>query len=543
MPTPLPRVYSYMRFSDPRQAAGTSATRQLAYAANWARDNGIPLDTTLTLRDEGLSAYHQAHVKRGALGTFLRAVEEGKVAPGSVLIVEGLDRLSRAEPIEAQAQLTRIVSAGISVVTAADNRTYSRETMRAQPMELIMSLLVMIRAHEESETKSKRVSSAIRHQCKAWQAGTYRGLIVNGKDPAWCRHDGTAWQLVPERVAAVQHALDLFAKGYGASRIVKQLEEKQLHLTERGPQALQIYRLVRQRGLMGTKDLTLGGETYLLDGYYPALLTADQWQDLQVLADTRGRRRVKGGLPHVVTGIGVLVCGYCGVAMVGQTAAGKPRLPDGRVRDCHRRLNCTATSHGTGCKVTGSISEAPIERAVMSYCSDMLNLQALYGPDRSSGPKAELATAKQRLIDTDAALSKLTDLLLVTDKPPQTFVAKARELETQRAEIASAIARLERDVAQASQRDIGSEDTRWRDLVAGVEAQDYEARLQARQLVADTFERIAVYRKGRKPSRTPAGEMDLVLLAKGGISRQLRINKNGDVLSADDVDTTRSKHQ
>jgi hypothetical protein len=51
----------------------------------------------LSLRDEGLSTYHQKHVTQGALGTFLRAVEDGRIPDGSVLIVEDLDRLSRAE--------------------------------------------------------------------------------------------------------------------------------------------------------------------------------------------------------------------------------------------------------------------------------------------------------------------------------------------------------------------------------------------------------------------------------------------------------------
>lgn len=533
-----PKVYSYLRFSDPRQATGTSASRQMAYATNWAKDNGIPLDTSLSLRDEGLSAYHQAHVRRGALGTFLKAVEAGQVAPGSVLVVENLDRLSRAEPMAAMSQLTEIIQAGITVVTASDGQTYSRSGIKAEPWKLMQSLMFMIRAHEESETKSKRVSAAIVHQCKAWQAGTFRGRIANGKDPVWVRWADRQWHLIPERVEAVHFALGMFRRGYGANRIVQALADKQLNLTDRGPQALQIYRLVRQRALMGTKDLTVGADTYLLEDYYPALLTPDQWQELQVLADDRGRRKSKGTLPHVITGLGITVCGYCGMAMVGQTEGNRNKLPDGRIRDCHRRLLCIGSSHGAGCKIKGSVSEAPIERAVMTYCSDMLNLQSLYGPDRTAGPKAELAAARQRSTEIDAGLARLTDLLLSTDRPPATFVAKARELEGQKAETAALIQRLEREITLASQREVAGDDDRWRALVEGVEAQDWEARLQARQLVADTFERIAIYRLGRKPSRTPEGQMDMVLLAKGGISRVLRIDKTGRVLSADDVDTT-----
>lgn len=92
------RVYSYLRFSDAKQSAGSSADRQTQYAAKWAKERGLTLDETLSLRDEGLSAFHQHHVKQGALGTFLRAVDDGRIPHGSVLVVEGLDRLSRAEP-------------------------------------------------------------------------------------------------------------------------------------------------------------------------------------------------------------------------------------------------------------------------------------------------------------------------------------------------------------------------------------------------------------------------------------------------------------
>jgi DNA invertase Pin-like site-specific DNA recombinase len=104
----MPLVYSYLRFSDPRQAAGSSADRQLEYAQRWAAERGLVLDELLSLRDEGLSGYHQRHVTHGALGVFLRAVEDGRIEAGSVLVVEGLDRLSRAEPLKAQAQLTQI---------------------------------------------------------------------------------------------------------------------------------------------------------------------------------------------------------------------------------------------------------------------------------------------------------------------------------------------------------------------------------------------------------------------------------------------------
>lgn len=531
-------VYSYSRFSDPRQAKGSSLERQAAYAARWAAEHNLKLDESLSLQDEGLSAYHQRHVKSGALGVFLAAVESGKVPPGSVLVVEGLDRLSRAEPIQAQAQLAQIVNAGITVVTASDGKAYSRERLKANPMDLVYSLLVMIRAHEESDTKSKRVTASIERLCKGWLAGTYRGLIRNGKDPLWVRRVADRWELIPERVEAARTALDLYRRGYSATRILEALAEKNLSLTGKGPQSLQIYRLIRQRALLGEKELEIAGETYRLPGYYPALLTAAEWADLQALADGRGRRVGKGVVPGILTGMRLTVCGYCGRALVGQNLGTRNRRPDGGIMDGHRRLHCTSYSHG-GCPVPGSCSVAPIERALMTYCSDMLNLQALYGGDRAAGPRARIATLRSQLADLASKLERLTDAMLEATADggtPAAFTKRARALEAEQAQIQLELAEEELQLASAARTELKGADERWKALAAGVEAQDYDARIQARQLVADTFERIVIYRAGVIPDETPAGLIDVMLLAKGGTARVVRINKKGEVLTAEEAE-------
>lgn len=516
--------------------AGSSSERQLAYAKRWAEEHGLVLDDSLSLRDEGLSAYHQRHVKSGALGTFLAAVEAGKVPAGSVLVVEGLDRLSRAEPIQAQGQLAQIVNAGITVVTASDGKAYSREHLKANPMDLVYSLLVMIRAHEESDTKSKRVVASIRRQCMGWQAGTWRGVIRNGKDPAWVRLVDGRWNLVPERVDAVKAGLELYRQGYSATRIVRALADRGLQLTERGAQSLQIHRLVRQRALLGEKELTIDGEAFQLQDYYPALLTAEEWQELQALNEDRGRRRVKGTLPHVITGIGVTVCGYCGRAMAGQHMMNRVK-EDGSLSDGHRRLLCTSHSQRLPCPVPGSISVARVERALMSYCSDLMNLERLYTGDRSAEPKARLAAARDRAVKVAAQLDRLTDAMLASegDGVPLIFAKRARELETQQAAIQAEIIKAERDVAAAARAHWDGADAAWRELAAGVEALDFDARLRARQLVADTFERIAVYHRGVRPTSTPKGFTEVVLLARGGQARVLRIDKRGHWSVAEDI--------
>lgn len=531
-------VYSYLRFSDPRQASGHSVERQMQYAARWAAEHGLQLDESLSLRDEGLSAYHQVHVKSGALGTFLAAVEAGRIVPGSVLVVEGLDRLSRAEPLQAQAQLAQIVNAGITVVTASDGRAYSREHLKANPMDLVYSLLVMIRAHEESDTKSKRVLASIRRQCQGWMAGTYRGLIRNGKDPAWVHLVEGAWQLAPERAAAARLGIDLYCRGYSATRIVRQLAERGISLTGRGPRALQIYRLIRQRALLGEKEIEVDGEAFRLPGYYPALLSPAEWSDLQAVASGRGRRAAKGAVPHIITGLGIAVCGYCGRAMVGQNIGTRGRRPDGGMHDGYRRLHCTSYGVGAGCPVPGSTSVAPIERALMAYCSDLANLQALYGSDRSAGPRARLAAARAAAAELAAQVERITDAMLASQADggtPLAFARRARELEAAHAARLAEVAAAEHELAGAARTDLQGADAAWQALAEGVEAQQVDARLQTRQLVADTFERIVIYHRGMRPDEAPKGVIDVLLLAKGGRARLLRIDRRGGWVAAEDV--------
>ncbi|MFG0786380.1 recombinase family protein [Delftia tsuruhatensis] len=534
-------VYSYLRFSDPKQSTGSSTDRQLAYAEKWASEHGLQLDSSLTLRDEGLSAYHQQHIKSGALGVFLRAVEDGRVPHGSVLIVEGLDRLSRAEPIQAQAQLAQIVNAGITVVTASDGKAYSRTRLKENPMDLVYSLLVMIRAHEESDTKSKRVKASIRRLCEGWQNGTYRGRVRQGHDPEWIKETEAGWEIDPERAAAVRRAVELYVQGHGGKGIVQRLDAEGLRLysTTRVNVTTQVYRVIKMPQLAGIKPVSLDGEEYQLKDYYPAVLSADEWTELQRVAAQSGRRRVKGDLPHIITGLGITVCGYCGRPMSGQHLATKKRLPDGRIRDGYRRLLCaSAAAYGGGCAVFGSTSVAPVERAIMSYCSDIVNLQALYGADRSQVPRAQLVAARQEVDQISAQLDKLTDAMLASadEGTPAVFARRARQLEIELDSAQNRLQAAELDLAGAARTDIAGADAAWRALAAGVEAQEIEPRLRARQLVADTFERIVVYARGAKfnPDASQRNyQIDLVLIARGGISRMLTIDRRGNWIAGE----------
>lgn len=533
------KVYSYRRFSDPKQAAGGSADRQQEYAVRWAAEHGLALDEELTLFDEGLSAYHQTHVQRGALGTFLRAVEDGLVAPGSILIVESLDRLSRAEPIVAQAQLAQIINAGITVVTASDNREYNRERLREQPMDLVYSLLVMIRAHEESETKSKRVKAAIRRLCQGWIAGTYRGLVRNGRDPEWLELVDGKFRLIPERVKALRLAIKLYREGHGHVVIVRRLGAAGLSITEGGNMAgPHLYKLLRNRCLIGEKGLEIDGEEFRLEGYYPAVLKPEEFAELQHEVIPRAKRMKRGDspFPGVITGIGVTYCGYCGACMIALNNLDRVRRKDGSFNAGHLRLICHGNSKALACPVLGSCSAVPVERAIIEFCSDQLNLTRLAeGGDRTADVASRLALSRGDAAEVQARIDRLTDALAEVGASPA-VVKRLRDSEAELEKILATIGSLEHEHRRAAEPASAATAAEWRRVAGGVARMDPDARKEARLLVADTFSRIAIYHRGMNPPanevnesgnrlRSRKGTITVTLTAKSGNRRVLNIDR------------------
>ena len=130
-PDESPPAYSYIRFSHPDQAAGDSLRRQTEKAEAYCRRRGWALDRTLTLRDLGVSAYRGKNALVGNLRTFLEAIDRGTVRPGSALIVESIDRISRQGIDEGYDLCKRILKAGIRLVTLTPEREFGPEAVRS----------------------------------------------------------------------------------------------------------------------------------------------------------------------------------------------------------------------------------------------------------------------------------------------------------------------------------------------------------------------------------------------------------------------------
>jgi DNA invertase Pin-like site-specific DNA recombinase len=286
-------AFSYLRFSTPEQSAGDSHRRQLAMAEKYAADHHLRLDQSLSFRDLGVSAYRGKNAKEGALRAFLDAIEHNLVPPNSFLLVESLDRLSRDRILSAQALFLQIVQAGVTIVTLVDQRAYSLESLNQNPLDLIISLVSMMRANEESEIKSRRIRAAFdikreKLSVRPWSA----------RCPGWLRLDeqSNKFIVVEERAEVVRGIYRDVLAGVGHPTIVRRLNEDRVPLFGHGNQKGKIWQLplirhwLRSPTVIGTHiayvSEYIDGVRHVhpqasLENYYPAIIDKSDWEKVQ----------------------------------------------------------------------------------------------------------------------------------------------------------------------------------------------------------------------------------------------------------------------
>jgi len=193
--TPVVTAYSYIRFSAAGQGKGDSVRRQTATAEAACLDHGWTFDTRLTLRDLGVSGFKGLNATEGSPGLFLKAIRGGQVKPGSVLIVENLDRISRRKARKAIRIVQEIIDAGVAIYTAMDRQLITAKSIDENPMQLIFAILTFVRANEESQAKSNRGQAR-------WQAARANarehGKPLPARTQWWISKTAVGYELVAD---------------------------------------------------------------------------------------------------------------------------------------------------------------------------------------------------------------------------------------------------------------------------------------------------------------------------------------------------------
>lgn len=449
-----PKLFSYIRFSSGKQSDGQSVERQTETAQRIANQYGLELDT-LSFKDLGVSAFKGRNATQGSLREFINQI--GKRVPvGSWLVVENLDRLSRDGVLTALDLLKEILQKGITVVTGMDSKVYTYESLSSSMMDLILSVMLFSRAHEESVTKKTRVESQARSLIQknlVRESGTPALVIESiGQNVWWSSQENGLVIPHPVYFAVAKKIIDMKWDGCSPGEIQRYLNEhyqpptkdKTGNLNKWGMNLIRNFlnptvhgrkefildkrdssgQLQKQKCVdeEGNEYFEIEKETFVIEDYYPALMTESDYLTLASLDKVRAATRnpAKGdSLQEIglLSGIGILRCGKCGLPMT-KNSAQKARF---------RYVCSSKNTEGKSCGNSGFTGQ-PLEHVVLQLIADHVwnNNQE----DKTEWFTHEISKL-DKMIKKLVRLGALTDESEIDDLAQEinTYRAQKRELE------------------------------------------------------------------------------------------------------------------
>jgi len=441
-------AYSYVRFSSPQQAKGDSFRRQTKAAREYCEKHGLQL-ADLTLHDLGLSAYSGTHYEQGALGDFVKAVQQGKVAQGSYLIVESLDRLSREEVDIAFSRFASILRANINIVTLQDGKQFTRESLK-NTTDILTSILVMLRAFEESDIKAKRIKAA--RDEKHRQARENK-KPTGYRPPDWIKLESGSYQLIPERAAIIKRIFQLNNGGLGAIAIARLLNEEQIPAWGRsktGWQTSYIKKILKTRTVLGeyqphvvvNRLRSAVGDP--ITDFYPPVIDPKTFKLAQLIMTSRDKR--PGGIRNSrMTNLftGLVRCKHCGNTMHFVDKGRPPK--GGQYLLCSLAKTGATNKDGVSCK-RASIRYKEAENAILTVAAT-LNLRVT-----KPSNEAEISHLKENLSRVNAELCTVEDSITriadaIAELPDSSgLLSKLVELEQQKQDKQSEYQALEKRI-------------------------------------------------------------------------------------------------
>ena len=500
-----PRAYSYLRMSTDLQLKGDSRRRQLEASRAYAESEGLALADDAQLEDIGISAYKGANARDGALGQFLAAVKSGSVERGSYLIVESLDRLSREEILPAHTLFLSIVQAGINLVTLTDKRVYRAKTTNL--VDMITSLVIMERAHEESKTKSMRVGAAWKNK----RSKAVAGQPMTARCPAWLQlsADRKSYEVIPERVKLVREIFADTAAGIGMFSIATRLNKAGVpaFVGKKGWHRSYVAKTLENRAVLGEfqPHVKVDGRRIPdgepIAGYFPAIISETLFFQAQHSKSQRsmggsGSGRKGPGYANLFTGIAR--CAYCKSTMAFENKGIGSRGGT--------YLVCGNAQRGKGCQATRWRYQ-DFEASFLAFVEE-LDLESIIS---ASDDAEKRKTLEEELASLRGELSSVSTLMdstyavLRAGGPPEFVAGKLNELSANQLELKARLTSKE-----AEQRDFNARDSRFytsreeiKDLVSNLQkpptGELYKVRAQIASRLKVLVETLLVAPLGERP--------------------------------------------
>jgi hypothetical protein len=315
-------AYSYRRWSSKAQGADgrDSRRRQAESAQKWIVEHGkgeYHLAKEV-FEDAGKSGFKGKHVEvddfgkaKGELMRFIQLYEQAKIAKGSILLIDSVDRFGRMEVPKQLSLFLSMVNAGIGIVftSLTDKRVITNELLTKEPYVLYVIIGEIIRSYKESEEKSRKVKESKARKKKLIQAGV---IVPHNLMPKYFTFvpiaNGTGKYIHNENTAIVKELIAGILAGKSLYEMTIDLNKRKVKTFRWGNK----WHPCSVRQIL--RNPVLKGEWQGVQEYVTPIIDSVAFQKVQnVLKQNQFSRGKKA--EHVNIFKSICVCGKCNKAM------------------------------------------------------------------------------------------------------------------------------------------------------------------------------------------------------------------------------------
>jgi hypothetical protein len=298
--------------------------------------------TTVSTRvyvDKGHSAFTGKNLEN-ELGTLLLDIENKVIVAGDIIVLRHLDRLSRLSLTGAMEIYIKILKHKVKIYTTIDGFLYGSDNDNPL-LGQFLATLAFATANEESVKKSYLTNRHAMERIRQFEAGERTSCghsfdLGVGSAPFHIKVTDRAVKADKIKFPIAKDLIKYALKGNGLSKCVNWLNsEHQIKYTTAG-----MSNLLRSEALFGRlvaniqdrDDVAFLNSTnnrdeykikkYVLDGFYPAVCSENEYYQLQAMIKSRTRSNGNRKKYTLLAGRKFLKCG-CGSSMTANHTSGQ----------------------------------------------------------------------------------------------------------------------------------------------------------------------------------------------------------------------------
>lgn len=492
------KAYAYIRMSTKSQLDGDSRTRQEKLIKEYVLEHKLDLINLFKgkpFEDIGVSGFRGKNSKKGVLASFLAAVKDQEIEKGSVLLIESFDRLSRDNLLDALDPFTTIINNGIEIVTLLDKQSFTKERLNKEPYALFGSLCVMIRANEESEIKSSRISSS-------WlsKRANIKSKILTKNCPAWLEYsdENEKFEIIEERGEVVKMIFDKCINSYGLFSIARYLNENKVPTFGRGEiwHISFLRKMIVNRSVIGEfhPHMMIDGKRQKTDdaisNYFPKVIDENTYLLAQRSLFNRkfnGKGRKGTSFTNIFSGL--TYCGSCGSKMMLRNRGG--------INLSSKKLACGNHLVSGGCQMS-EWTLADFETIIIRHLkevnfTDLINIQDDKIMSLDDQKLALIEKLETNKLKSDRAMD-LTINSDLTTEIKESFLSKIRNLFIESKDIKSQIDDISKQIMDKIENETVFSSMALKDMIEELKNRqdDYEFRSSVNTFLTHLIKKIEV---------------------------------------------------